>query len=286
MADTVINCERPEEADVVLLAAAYDGTSSFGKGSDRGPAAIREILDTQIELYDRISGRSPAYESRIAWVDVEGLGGLSPEAMVDRLTAEYRRHAGRLRVLVGGEHSVSNAAFRALSDRAAEISVLQIDAHADLRPDDSDYHDEPWGPYAHCSVMRRAHDLGYPLVQVGLRAYSAEERSLFDDPRITVFEWGRKRPTIQEIVDAIPTEDVYLTLDADGLDPACMPATGTPVPGGLDWYYTVELLTAVCRSHRLIGADLVEVCPRPGDALTEYTAAQLLYSLIGLTIRP
>jgi agmatinase len=282
MANTVINCEQSEQAEVVLLGAPYDRTSSFRKGADRGPAAIRACLDTQIELYDRISDCSPARELRIAWVDVKGLAGLEPEAMVERLTEEYRRHAASLRILIGGEHSVSNAAFRVHAEQASEITVLQIDAHADLRADDSDYNDNPWGPYAHCSVMRRAHDLGYRLVQVGVRAYSAAERELFDDERITVFEWGRARPTVAEVVEAIPTEKLYLTLDADGLDPACMPATGTPVPGGLDWYYTLDLLVAATRGRRLIGADLVEICPRDGDVRTEYAAAQLVYSLIGL----
>jgi len=278
VAESIINCARPEDADVVLLGAPYDRTSSFGKGADRGPAAIRACLDTQLEFYDRVSDRSPARECRIAWVDVEGLGELEPEAMVQRLTEEYGRHASRLRMLIGGEHSVSNAAFRALAARADEITVLHIDAHADLRADDSDYLDRPWGRYAHCSVMRRAHDLGYRLVQVGVRAYSTEERAMFEDPRITVFEWGPRPPSAEEIVDAIPTADVYLTLDADGLDPACMPATGTPVPGGLGWYYTLELIAAVARSRKLIGADLVEVAPREGDVRTEYAAAQLVYT--------
>jgi len=233
-------------------------------------------------LYDRISDSTPAIERRIAWVDVDQLAALEPEAMVAHLEAEYRRHAPRLRILIGGEHSVSNAPFRAHAERAGEITVLQIDAHADLRQDDSDYNDAPWGPLAHCSVMRRAHDLGYRLVQVGIRAYSAAERGLFDDPRVTVFEWGAARPSVAEVVESITTSKVYLTLDADGLDPACMPATGTPVPGGLDWYYTVDLLATLMRERTLVGADLVEVCPRPGDSRTEYAAAQLIYSLIGL----
>jgi agmatinase len=280
--DPPINCRDAADADVVLLAAPYDRTSSFGKGAQRGPAAIRGCMETQIELYDRVSRSIPARDRRIAWVEVEGLERLEPAAMVERLAAVYREHAPRFRVLVGGEHSISNAAFRAWAHRAEEITVLQIDAHADLREDDGDYNPQPWGRYAHCSVMRRAHELGYRLLQVGLRAYSEAERELFEDPRITVFEWGAETPAPGRVVDAIRTRDVYLTLDVDGLDPACMPATGTPVPGGLDWYYAMELLSAVARSRRLVGADVVEVCPRAGDARTEYGAAQLIYSLIGL----
>jgi len=129
-------------------------------------------------------------------------------------------------------------------------------------------------------VMRRAHELGYRLVQVGIRAYSAEERALFGDPRIRVFEWGQDAPPIEEIIGAVTGEEVYLTIDVDGLDPAVMPATGTPVPGGLGWYYTLSLIKELCRRKRLVGADIVEVAPRSADALTEYAAAQLAYSII------
>jgi len=282
VAASIINCARSSEADVVLIGAAYDGTSSFGKGADRGPRAIRECLDTQIEFHDRISDSAPAERLRIAWVDAGDLADLDPETMVDRLGRVYREHDADLRVLVGGEHSVSNAAFLAHAEHAADTTILQIDAHADLRQDDSDYNDEPHGRFAHCSVMRRAHDLGFRIVQVGIRAYSSDERALFSDPRIRVFEWGPSPPSADRIVSAISTERVYVTLDVDGLDPSCMPATGTPVPGGLSWYETVDLLGSVARARRIVGADVVEVCPRDGDSLTEYSAAQLIYSLIGL----
>jgi agmatinase len=162
--------------------------------------------------------------------------------------------------------------------------VLQIDAHADLREDDSDYADRPAGRFAHSAVMRRALELGFPLVQVGVRAYSAAERELFGHPRTTVFEWGAPEHPVERVVGAIRTRDVYVTLDVDGLDPSIMPATGTPVPGGLSWYYTVDLLREVLARHRLVGADVVEVAPRSGDVRTEYGAAQLVYSLVGLAL--
>jgi agmatinase len=282
VADSIINCADAEQADVVLLGAAYDVTSSFGKGADRGPAAIRDCLDHQLEFHDNVSGGNPASRLRIAWEDVDNLGGLPPEEMVEQLGRAYRRHDGRFRVLVGGEHSISNAAFIAHADDANEISIVQIDAHADLRQDDSDHNDKPHGRYAHCSVMRRAFELGYKLVQVGLRAYSAEEAAIFDDRRVTSWIWGPNPPETERIVASITTERIYLTLDVDGLDPSVMPATGTPVPGGLGWYQTLDLLRALTSRHRLVGADLVEVCPRPGDHVTQYAAAQLIYSLIGL----
>ena len=284
VAATIVNCANPDEADLVLIGARYDRTTSFGTGASRGPQAIRECLDHQVELYDRTSGTSPALERSIAWVDTGELNRFDPAEMVDHLTTEYRRHSGRPRILIGGEHSVSNAAFRVHADRAANTTVLQIDAHADLREDDSDYNDTPWGPYAHCSVMCRAHELGFHLVQVGVRAYSAAERERFDDPRIRVFEWGPAVPTIERILATISTHDVYVTLDVDGLDPGCMPATGTPVPGGLSWFETLELLAGVARAKRIVAADVVEVSPRDGDRRTEYAAAQLVYTLAGLML--
>jgi N1-aminopropylagmatine ureohydrolase len=282
MSDSIINLSDPSLADVVLIGVGYDTTSSFGKGARDGPSAIRACLDHQIELFDRVSGGTPAGRLGIAWVDVGDLNELDPERMVDRLERVYRAHAGRLRILVGGEHSVTNAALRAYADEASQITVVQVDAHADLREDDSDYNDTPHGRYAHCSVMRRALELGFRLCQVGIRAYSDEERMLFDDPHVDVWEWGPEAASTERIVESITTERVYLTLDADGLDPSVMPATGTPVPGGLDWYRTVELLRVLMGRHRLVGADIVEVAPRPTDQVTEYAAAQLVYSLIGL----
>jgi len=284
MTESIIRFRPAAEADVVLICAGYDRTSSFGKGADLGPAAVLHCLETQLELYDRVSGTAPAEELSIARVDVGTLAALDPPQMVAALREEYEKHAGRLRLLIGGEHSVSNAAWLALADRAEQITIVQIDAHADLRMDDSDYNESPHGRFAHSAVMRRAHELGYHLVQVGVRAYSRAERALFDDERITVFEWGAAPPPVKAVASAIGTQDIYITLDVDGLDPSIMPATGTPVPGGLSWYYTLDLLQAITRGRRLVGADVVEVAPRAGDARTEYGAAQLIYSLLGLAL--
>ena len=281
---SILSPVSPDRADVVLIEAGYDRTSSFRKGADRGPRAVLDCLETQLEIHDRISGTSPAERLGIARVDTGKLDELDPESMVAALRQVYARHAGRLRVLVGGEHSISNAAWLELSADAGETTIVQIDAHADLRADDTAYAEKSSGRFAHSAVMRRAHELGFALVQVGVRAYSAEERELFADPRITVFEWGAEEPAVDEIVSCIRTRNIYLTLDVDGLDPSVMPATGTPVPGGLSWYYTVELLRALTASCRLVGADLVEVAPRADDPRTEYAAAQLIYSLLGLAL--
>ena len=169
-----------------------------------------------------------------------------------------------------------------------DVTVLQIDAHCDLRNDDSDYSDDPTN-LAHSCVLRRVNELGYPLVQVGIRTYFKGEYEYFSNPKnnITVFEWGNKKkiPTVAEILKSIKTKYVYITIDVDGFDPAHMPGTGTAVPGGLEWWYGVELIEKVIKGKELVGADIVEVSPMRDSILTEYGAAQLCYSMIAHKFR-
>ena len=133
-------------------------------------------------------------------------------------------------------------------------------------------------------MLRRAHELGYNLVQVGIRTYSVYEYDYFTKNKdtIKVYEWGnnKKIPTVDEIISSIKTKNVYITIDVDGFDPTFMPGTGTPVQGGLDWWYGVELIEKLVLKKNLVGADIVEVSPMKDSVLTEYGAAQLVYSII------
>lgn len=282
-----INCADASRADVVLLCAPYDVTASFRKGAVNGPAAIIDSLKYQMETYDRYAQAAPVATRGVALIELAGLNALSPADMVARVRREYETHAARgaFVLMLGGEHSVSTGAFQALAGQhaAKEITVVQIDAHLDLRNDDADYSDAPHGTFAHCTPMRRAHELGYRLVQVGIRAYAEEEMAYARNHGLTVFEWGiGPVPAVTEIVDAVPTKQVYLTIDVDGLDPSVLPATGTPVPGGLGWYYTIDLIRELFRRKDIVGADVVEVAPRPFDVVTEYGAAQLCYTMLAL----
>ena len=282
-----INCSDPSEANIVLLCAPYDRTASFRKGAVKGPAAIVSSLKYQMETYDRFAGSMPSPERKVAMYELKNLSRCSPPVMVDRVKQEYERHIdhGAFVLMLGGEHSVSTGAFQALASRldSREITICQIDAHLDLRHDDSDYSDAPHGMYAHCTVMRRAHDLGFKCAHVGIRAYAREEMDFARDNGLTVFEWGKGPvPDPAVIIESIATDRVYLTIDVDGLDPACMPATGTPVQGGLEWYYAMDLLRCLFKRKNVIGADVVEVAPRPFDVLTEYGAAQLCYTILAL----
>jgi agmatinase len=167
-----------------------------------------------------------------------------------------------------------------------QITIFQIDAHFDIRDTDADFKDKPFGKFSHACIMRRAYEMGFSLVQVGIRAYSKLEFEFAKNKKqINFFEWGiGKIPEVGEVISAIKTPRVYITIDVDGFDPTYMPATGTPVQGGLEWYYGIQLLKEIFRKKDVIGCDIVEVAPRLYDNLTEYGAAQLLYSMLGFKL--
>jgi agmatinase len=273
-------------ADVMLLGVPYDRTASYRRGCVKGPAAILSSLLHQIEPYDRWTDSVPAKSCAISYVMMPELNRAMPRIMISRVERQYtaliRKNA--FVFLLGGEHTVTLGALQALALRhpASEITVFQIDAHLDLHDSDADYRGDFFGKYAHGTVMRRACDLGYRCVSVGARAFGQEEMDFAREKGISVFEWkGAKTTSLSAIIDTISTDLVYVTLDVDGIDPSFMPATGTPVQGGLEWYYTLELLSEVFRIKKVVGADIVEVAPRPNDVATEYGAAQLCYTMIG-----
>ncbi|MDP3799883.1 MAG: agmatinase, partial [bacterium] len=290
MALSIINCPNPEEADVVLIGANYDATSSFGKGADKGPWAIVECLHTQIEFFERHTKTSPAEEVKIAYHDTGDINHLSPEEMVEYVRSVHEHYfaLGKFVIVLGGEHSITNGPVQSLARQglAENVTVLQIDAHLDLRDTDADFNDTPHGKYSHGCVMRRTYENGFDTVHVGIRAYSQDEYNFAHENNLKVFEWGKGCvPSYREIISAIKTDKVYLTLDVDGIDPVHMPATGTPVQGGLDWEYLYGLLDELFKYKNVISADIVEVSPRAGDTLTEYGAAQICYSLIAYKTR-
>lgn len=282
MVDSIINTATPEGADAVVVGVPYERGASFGAGASRGPHAIVACLDRQIELFERHTRTEPAYRYRIAQQILGNVGELPPEDMVSQV-AEALSRLEAFVVVLGGTHAVSIGALRAHAARArpGDITVLQIDAHLDMRDDDSDYNDCDPSRFAHSCVMRRAHEMGFRTCSVGIRAYSREEYQYAIEEALPVFEWGRGvEPAVEEVLGAITTERVYLTVDVDGFDPSVAPATGTPVPGGLSWVYGTRLVRELFRAKEVIGADLVEVAPLPGSTLTEYAAAQLCYDML------
>jgi agmatinase len=292
MVDSIISAKKVDDADVVILSAAYEKTASSRKGTASGPKAVMKMLDSKLELFDRNYKKNVCEYVKIAHKDVGDISKLKPQKALEKITSEATKILDKEKFvfLLGGEHSVSLGLLTALSKKVnpADVTVVQIDAHCDLRNDDSDYNDDPTN-LAHSCVLRRVNELGYPLVQVGIRTYFKGEYEYFSDPKnnIKTFEWGNgnKVPTIDEIVKSIKTRYVYITIDVDGFDPAHMPGTGTSVQGGLEWWYGVELLEKIIKSKELVGADIVEVSPMKDSILTEYGAAQLLYGMIAHTYR-
>jgi N1-aminopropylagmatine ureohydrolase len=282
MVASIINWSEPDSADAVLISAPYEHGASYGAGASRGPAAIVACLDRQIELFERHTRTEPALDYRIAHRLLAEVGELAPEAMVEQVAAAGARTAP-FTILLGGTHAVSIGALRAHAARGRpdEVTIVQIDAHLDMRDDDSDYNDRDPSRYAHSCVMRRARELGFQTCSVGIRAYSREEHLYALAETLPVFEWGRgAEPPIEAVLGAIATERVYVTIDVDGFDPSVAPATGTPVPGGLTWAYGTRLLRELFLTKAVIGADIVEVAPVAGSGLTEYAAAQLCYDML------
>jgi agmatinase len=284
MVDSIINCRDNKKADAIILGVGYDKTSSFRKGASEGPSEIVKCLDTKVELFERFTGTEPALTHKISYHELKNIGKLAPEKAVKRIAQEYEKleNEKNFVLMLGGEHSVSIGAFEYFSKRnnPEDVTIVHIDAHMDLREDDSDYNDKSPSKYSHGCVMRRALDLGFKTVQIGIRDYSRDEFEFVKKNGLTIFEWGKEEVKIETIINSIKTKKVYLTVDIDGLDPSCAPATGTPVPGGLDWSYASKLIRDLFKDKDVIGADIVEVAPRKEDVLTQYGAAQLCYSML------
>jgi len=290
MIDTVVNTKNEKEADVVILSAPYEGSVSFKGGTAKAPEKILDCLNNNLELFDLEYHCEPAKKIKTAHLEMQGLGNLPPLQAVKKISSEYQKlfNDGKFIVTLGGEHTVTFGALEAISkkENAKDVTVLQIDAHQDLRDNNCDY-DESCEKFAHSCVMRRIHELGFPIVQVGIRTYSKYEYDYWQKNKktITVFEWGKKLPSVNEILKSIKTKKVYITVDVDGFDPAHMPGTGTPVQGGLEWYYGLELLGKIIDKKELVGADIVEVSPQSDSVLTEFGAALICYKIMAHKFR-
>lgn len=271
----------PARARFVVLPVPYDGTSTWRKGADRGPAALLEA-SSAVEWYDLQTGVE-ACRQGIITAEALAVDGLTPEAvaeLVEARTAEQLA-AGRIPCVLGGEHSVSIGAIRAAAKAArGRLGVLQFDAHADTR---ESYHGSPCN---HACIMARAREVA-DVVQVGIRAIDQEELAGLDPERVF---WAHDvmqspdRAWMDRAVALLPDE-VYVTVDLDGFDPSLIPATGTPEPGGLDWYTVNELISRVLASgRRLVGFDVNELLPVPGQHASDFLAAKLAYRIMCMQV--
>jgi len=259
-----------------VLPVPYDSTTSFQVGTRNGPRAII-TASQQVELFDEELGAEFTAPG-IATLETVAPEMAGPKDQVHAVYVAAKRPVadGKFLIGLGGEHSITGGLVRAVMEKHKRLSVLQIDAHADLR-------DEYEGtPYSHASAMRRVLDLGASIVPVGIRNYSREEHQFMKARGFTPITGRdcRRGPEWISHAVAMLHSPTYITIDIDGFDPAYAPGTGTPEPGGLDWYQVTELLRAVTRAHRVVAADVVEVMPLPGSMQTEFLAAKLAYKLL------
>lgn len=275
------------KARAVILPVPYDSTVSYKTGAREGPGAIL-LASRQVERFDEELG-----------VDISAnVGGIatlteltpvmsSPKKMVAEVRDAARKLAAddKFIVMLCGEHSLTFGVVQALREKHRKMCVLQIDAHGDLRQAYGDT------PFSHGCVMRRVREV-CPATQVGIRSLSEEECEYVKKGQRTVFfdqdlaaarAAGGRRKWVDEVVRTL-AEEVYVTIDLDGLDPAIMPSVGTPEPGGLGWYEALELLRAVARRKRIVGCDVVELCPNPTNIGPDFLAAKLAYKLIGYAL--
>ncbi len=267
----------PAGSKVAIIPVPYDETSTWGKGADKGPAAIIEA-SANLEHYD-IETDSEPYRMGI-FTDEPVREKSSPGKMVEAVEKRVARHAadGKFPVVVGGEHSVSIGAMKAQAKRYKNLSILQLDAHSDLR---AEY---LGSKYNHACVMSRAKEL-CPIVQVGIRSMDISEKTLLDKSRMLFAEDIRGRAGWDEAVIKMLTDNVYVTIDLDVFDPSIMPSTGTPEPGGLGWYEVLGLLRQVFHNRNVTGFDVVELCPKKEDKAPDFLAAKLIYKLVSYKFR-
>jgi agmatinase len=260
----------------VVLPIPFERTTSYGPGTKGGP---REIIaaSSQVELYDEELGRE-VYEVGIHTLPFMELPFARTEDAFEeiRRTAAWLMSEDKFFVALGGEHAITAPLVAGVASAREGLTVLQIDAHADLR--DSYLGD----PHSHASAMRRVLEHA-PAVQVGIRNLSAPEAQAIPGLRTKVFyDWNmRQDPRWMDAVVEALADPVYITIDCDGLDPAVMPAVGTPEPGGLTWRETLDLVKLVMQRRRVVASDVVELCPIPGFVAPNFLAARLVYKLIG-----
>lgn len=268
-----------DTSKIVIQSAPYERTSSYLQGSNLGPAAIIEASHF-VEFYDEETDHEAYKDLGIATLPEIEFGEVADADAVNLIAEHTEKHLsnGKFVISLGAEHTVSLGFVMGFKKFHDSFSVLQIDAHSDLR---QSYNNNP---YSHASVLARIHDLGVPICQIGIRAQCKEEAELIkSSPLINTWyahQIQKDDAWMDECIAKLE-DKVYLTIDADGFDPSVMPAVGTAEPGGLMWHQGLRFLRKVAEKKTIIGFDIVECAPKEGEILTQFNLAKLLYKIIG-----
>ncbi len=260
------------ESKIIIVPIPYDVTSTWMKGADKGPDAILSA-SVNLEFFD-IETESEVHLKGIHTIDPLKPGD-SPDDLVKTVCEKitYLLEENKFPVIIGGNHTVSIGAIQAFAKHFDNISVLQLDAHSDLR---SKYEGSV---YNHACVIARAREFAQ-VVQVGIRSMAAEERKFVDSDRIFyAHELYYDKSLYKAAIDRL-TQNVYITIDLDVFDPSLVPSTGTPEPGGPDYYEIMHFLKEVARRRRVVGFDIVELCPSPTNKVPDFVAAKVIYQLL------
>jgi agmatinase len=269
-----------KSSKVVIIPVPYESTTYYMSGTKEGPWAIINA-SRHMELYDAEDGRNI---SKIGIFTLEELepSKNSPKETISRIENVITQilNDEKFPFMIGGEHSITLGAASAFKKKYSShnLSVLQLDAHTDLR-------DEFEGTkFHHATVIRRiSQDLKMPITQVGIRSISEEESEYLKESKKNNIFYD-KRFSNEEVINTLK-ENVYLTLDLDVFDPSFMPSVGTPEPGGLGWYEVLDLIKEVAKNRKIIGADVVELSPIPGFVAPDFLVAKLVYKIIGYSIK-
>ncbi|MBD1839690.1 agmatinase [Coleofasciculus sp. FACHB-64] len=274
-----------DAARVVILPIPYEATTTYRNGCENGPDAILEASG-QVEYYDEEldweTGKDIGIYTAESIADTRNGRSVSSEEMlqVTRETVSQMIADGKFVIGLGGEHSITTGLVEAYRKAYPDepFTVVQIDAHGDLR------YEYEGSIHNHACVMRRIVEMGLPTVQIGIRAICKEEADLIKEKNLTVFrarEIATQPDWMERAIASIPTRRVFLTIDLDGIDPTLIPGVGTPEPGGLNWYSLLSFLRQVFQNHEVIGCDVMELAPIVDSVVSEFTAAKLVYKLIG-----
>ncbi len=267
----------PTTARITIIPAPLEYSVCYMKGTQYGPQAILNA-SSQMELYDEELDSLPLEVVGVYTRPALDYSGLD-HATALKKTGDAVRDvlaSGQLPLTLGGEHSLSAPAIAAVHEKYPDLTVVHIDAHGDLR-------DEFEGtPLSHAAIERRVVAMGIPLLEIGIRSFSPEEAIFMKTRPNVAIVWAYQ---MAKGIASIPWERLskhtYVTIDLDAIDPSEMPAVGTPEPGGLGWYQVLDLFQEICRRTTIVGMDVVELCPLPGQTRADFLAAKLVYKMIG-----